>query len=129
LEREAQTWIDGHIREHEQEERNRERVAVILDSMRVEARAANDLRLEGMNDLRSQLNRQAGTFVTFDRWDAELKSDRTARTLLAEQAFERIVAIENKQSNAEGRAAGYAVLIALIPTLVAIAGIIIAVTQ
>jgi hypothetical protein len=129
LEREAQTWIDGHIREHEQEERNRERVAVILDSMRVEARAANDLRLEGMNDLRSQLNRQAGTFVTFDRWDAELKSDRTARTLLAEQAFERISMIENKQSNADGRAAAYGVLFALFPTLLGIAGIVIALTQ
>jgi hypothetical protein len=129
LEREAQTWIDAHLREHEQDERTRDRVALILDAMRIEAKSANDMRLEGMNDLRSQLNRQAGTFVTFDRWDAELKSDRTARTLLAEQAFERIASIENKQSNAEGRAAAYGVLFALIPTLIGIASIVIAMTQ
>jgi hypothetical protein len=129
LEREAQTWIDGHIREHEQNERTQQRVALILDAMRVEAKGANDMRLEGMNDLRSQLNRQAGGFVTFDRWDAELKSDRTARELLATQLFERIAMIENKQSNSEGRAAAYGVLFALIPTLIGIASIVIAMTQ
>lgn len=94
---------ESHKREHELEERNRERVAHILDAMRVEARSANDLRLEGMNDLRRQLDRQANTFQTRDQADEQAKVGHTARAAGTEAMERRFVMLETWKANVEGR--------------------------
>ena len=45
-----------------------------VDQDRIEAKVEMERRLEGMNELRAQLDRQAGTFVTRD--SAEITTQR-----------------------------------------------------
>lgn len=129
-EREWKMSLDSHLREHEIDSRHREQLAKILDSYREEARDANSLRLEGMNEFRRQLDRQANTFVTNDAhdalayrvsqmvtrevYDSQSKAGADAIAAIGIEVSRRIGAVENKQSNMDGRMAVYGLIAALV---------------
>ena len=66
-----------------------------------------DRRLDGMNELRQQLDRQAGTFVSRDNFD-----------LAMQRILERIVTAEKAMAGSEGSRRVYIVLIAAIVSIV-----------
>lgn len=112
-EREWKFSLDSHLREHELEARNRANLATLLDAMRVEAKAANDLRLESMNDLRRQLDRQSATFVTFERYDSQSRAGADAIGAIGKEVDRRLSAIESRLANMDGKTAAFAFVAAI----------------
>lgn len=127
--------LDSHLREHAIEERHRNQIALILDSYREEARDANSLRLEGMNEFRRQLDRQANTFttttshdalaervggmVTRELYDTQSKAGADAIAAIGIEVSRRIGAVENKQANTDGKMVAFAFVAGLIPSVIA----------
>lgn len=93
-EREWKMGLDAHLREHAIEREFRTQIADILEGMRREAKVANDVRLEGMNDFRRQLDQQAATFVTIDRWEQADRAGAAAIAAIGDEVRRRLVSIE-----------------------------------
>lgn len=120
-EREWKMALDAHNREHTLEERNRDNLAHILEAYRQEAREANNLRLEGMNEFRDQLRSQASTFVTLDKYDTQSRAGAQAIEAIGTEVNRRLLIIENKLANTDGKMAAFAFIATLVPTAIAIA--------
>jgi hypothetical protein len=106
----------AHTREHALDEKGATQIneahgrehALEADALD-KAAAAVDKRLEGMNDVRSQLHDQAATF---------------ARVEVVQALTDRIIAIEKLDIKSEGKGLGQGAVVAYIVTAVSVAGAI-----
>lgn len=64
-----------------------------VDKDRIEAKTEMERRLEGMNELRQQLDRQAGTFITRDAYEASIDRIMDRINALQKTAVGVLVAI------------------------------------
>jgi len=99
-------WI-GHRREHEAEFR-----------ALTEARIVIDARLEGMNELRRQIDRERGDYVKQDLLDAQLKGllAQAEETHRAQDV--RVATLEKWQANITGRLAAAAAGVTIFMTVI-----------
>jgi hypothetical protein len=96
----------AHIRAHEAALEAHRKEHALEATARDKAEAAIDRRLEGMNEVRSQLKEQAATF---------------ARIEVVQQLTDRVIAIEKLDIKGEGRSLGQGAVIATIVAAVGFA--------
>ncbi len=95
--------------EHEREQRELQ-VQQMADAL-VLARDTLNARLEGMNELREQINREHGMFTSRELCDSQMEIIET-----------RVRALESFKSNIEGRFVAMAGIIVFIQVALALAG-------
>jgi hypothetical protein len=89
-------WQEQHMHQHDLEQhalqvaRSGDAVALAI------AREDVNRRLEGMNELRTQINEERGRFLQRDRYEAERDSNRESTDV-------RLKSLETNKSNLEGR--------------------------
>ena len=85
-----------------------------------EALKTLNLRLEAMNEFRSQIYQERSEFLKHDIYDSEHKTLETRFESATEKNSSRISILENNQSNQAGKAAAYASIVGLISGVIAI---------
>jgi hypothetical protein len=89
-------WQKQHMHQHDLEQHALQ-IARTGDALALDiARDDVNRRLEGMNELRSQINEERGRYLQRDRYEAERDSNK-------ESVDTRLKALETNKSNLEGR--------------------------
>ena len=78
------------------------------------AREDVNRRLDGMNELREQINRERGQFLSRDLYDRE-------HARLSEEMDRRLKVLENRESNLQGRIFATGAIIAFLLSILALA--------
>jgi preprotein translocase subunit SecA len=107
-------YKEAHSKEHEMLSKAIENSQKALEKAVDTAQAALNIRLEAMNEFRSQILSERGTFLTSEKFDAKIQEIENVERAKTESKNLRLNALETGLANLRGRWAAVSASIAVV---------------